>query len=390
MLLARTATTMVELILVLFALEHFHSAGLAGAVTFLALAPGLLMSPIAGALLDRHGRVKLMVVDYVVAAAALALIVGLGAAGLLSEFFLLAIVTVMSLTFPLSTTGVRTMFPLIVPRPLWERANAVDSNGYVVSSIFGPAIAGALVATVGSLWALGLTAVFYGVAAIVTVPLRDPLGRVPHGGLLADAWAGLVYTWRNATLRGLGISVSTANIANGLFYIGLPVFVLSRLGGGPAEVGRLFALMGVTAAVSVLFVGRVGTEGRERQFLAGAMVLTGIGYGAVLFSPNLLVAALVMAVIGLATGPFDVVLFTLRQRRTDPAWLGRAFAVSMSLNFMGFPVGSAIGGAVAPSSLELAFLAALALEAIAAVLSFALIPKAHAEPVLAAVASEAR
>ena len=387
MLLARTATTMVELILVLFALERFHSPGLAGAVTFLALAPGLLMSPIAGALLDRHGRVKLMVVDYVVAASALALIVGLGAADVLSEVLLLAIVTVMSLTFPLSTTGVRTMFPLIVPRPLWERANAVDSNGYVVSSIFGPAIAGALVATVGSLWALALTAAFYAVAAVITVPLRDPLGRVPHGGLLSDAWAGLVYTWQNATLRGLGISVSTANIANGLFYIGLPVFVLSRLGGGAAQVGQLFALMGVTAAVSVLFVGRVGTEGRERPFLAGAMVLTGVGYAMVLFSPNLLVAALVMAVIGLATGPFDVVLFTLRQRRTDPAWLGRAFAVSMSLNFIGFPVGSALGGAVAPISLELAFLGALALEVIAAVLAFALIPKEHTEPVVRGVAS---
>ncbi|HYV23342.1 MAG TPA: MFS transporter [Candidatus Bathyarchaeia archaeon] len=387
MLLARTATTMVQLILVLFALDRFHSPGLAGAVTFLALAPGLLMSPIAGALLDRHGRVKLMVVDYVVAASALALIVGLGAADVLSEVLLLAIVTVMSLTFPLSTTGVRTMFPLLVPRPLWERANAVDSNGYVVSSIFGPAIAGALVATVGSLWALALTSAFYAIAAVITVPLRDPLGRVPHGGLLSDAWAGLLYTWRNKTLRGLGISVSTANIANGLFYIGLPVFVLSRLGGGAAEVGQLFALMGVTAAVSVLFVGRVGTEGRERPFLAGAMVLTGIGYGAVLFSPNLLLAALVMAVIGLATGPFDVVLFTLRQRRTDPAWLGRAFAVSMSLNFIGFPVGSAIGGAVAPISLELAFLGALALTMVAAVLAFALIPKEHTEPVVRQVAS---
>ena len=387
MLLARTATTMVQLILVLFALERFHSPGLAGAVTFLALAPGLLMSPIAGALLDRHGRVKLMVVDYVVAASALALIVGLGAADVLSEVLLLAIVTVMSLTFPLSTTGVRTMFPLIVPRPLWERANAVDSNGYVVSSIFGPAIAGALVATVGSIWALALTAAFYAVAAVITVPLRDPLGRVPHGGLLADAWAGLVYTWRNTTLRGLGISVSTANIANGLFYIGLPVFVLSRLGGGPAEVGQLFALMGVTAAVSVLFVGRVGTEGRERPFLAGAMLLTGAGYALVLFSPSLLVAALVMAVVGLATGPFDVVLFTLRQRRTDPAWLGRAFAVSMSLNFIGFPVGSAIGGAVAPISLELAFIAAVGLEAIAAVLSFALIPQEHTDPFLSGARS---
>ncbi|MEK6227491.1 MAG: MFS transporter [Chloroflexota bacterium] len=382
MLLARTATTMVELVLVLFALERFHSAGLAGAVTFLALAPGLLMSPIAGALLDRHGRVKLMVVDYIVAAAALALIVGLGATDLLSEAPLLAIVTVMSLTFPLSTTGVRTMFPLIVPRPLWERANAIDSNGYVVSSIFGPAIAGALVATVGSLWALALTSAMYVIAAIVTVRLRDPLGRVPHGALLADAWAGLVYTWRNASLRGLGISVSTANIANGLFFIGLPVLVLSRFGGSAAQVGQMFALMGVTAAVSVIFVGRVRTEGRERPLLAGAMLLTGLGYGLVVLSPNLLFAALAMALIGLSTGPFDVVLFTLRQRRTDPAWLGRAFAVSMSLNFIGFPVGSALGGAVAPVSLELAFLGAVGLEAIAAVLSFALIPKEHTDPFL--------
>ncbi|MDQ2911989.1 MAG: MFS transporter [Chloroflexota bacterium] len=383
MLLARTATTMVQLVLVLFALERFNSAGLAGAVTFLAIAPGLLLSPIAGALLDRHGRVKLMVVDYIVAAASLALIVGLGVTDLLSEVALLAIVTVMSVTFPLSTAGVRTMFPLIVPRLLWERANAIDSNAYVVSSIFGPAIAGALVATIGSLWALALTAVFYAIAAVITAPLRDPLGRVPHGGLLADAWAGLIYTWSNLTLRGLGISVSTANIANGLFFIGLPVLVLSRLGGGPAQVGQLFALMGVTAAVSVLLVGRIGTEGRERPLLAGAMLLTGLGYGLVLLSPSLLLAALAMALIGLATGPFDVVLFTLRQRRTDPAWLGRAFAVSMSFNFIGFPVGSALGGAVAPLSLELAFIGAIVLDVIAAAFSFALIPKEHVEPELA-------
>ena len=379
MLLARTASTMVQLVLVLFALERFHSPGVAGAVTFLALAPGLLVSPIGGALLDRHGRVKLMVLDYVVAATSLGLIVALGATDLLSEVPLLVIVTVSSLTFPLSQTGVRTLFPLLVPRPLWERANAIDSNGYVVSSILGPAVAGVLVATVGSLWALALTSAMYLVAAAVTLGVRDPLGIVPHGKLLSDAWRGLVYVARHPTLRGLALSVSTNNIANGLFYIGLPVLVLSRLGGGPAQVGQLFALSGVTAAVSVLFVGRVGTEGRERELLAGAMLAISVGYVALLFSPNLVVVAIVMLVIGLATGPFDVVLFTLRQRRTDPAWLGRAFAVSMSLNFIGFPVGSAIGGATASISLEATFGAAVALSVLAAVITFVAIPKQPTE-----------
>ena len=379
MLLARTANTMVSLALVLFALERYQSPGLAGLVTFLSIFPGLLVSPIAGALLDRHGRTRLMVLDYLVAAVALALIVVLGATNGLTESLLLIIVTVQSLTFPLSTTGARTLFPLLVPRPLWERANAIDSNGYVVSSIFGPALAGALIATVGSLWTLALTSALYLVAAAVTLGVRDPVGVVPHGRLLADAWAGLVYVARNATLRGLALSISTSNIAGGLFYIGLPVLVLSRLGGGPAEVGQLFALSGITAAVSVLFIGRIGTEGRERQLLGGAMLVVGVGYAALIVSPGLLAVALVMVLIGIATGPFDVVLFTLRQRRTDPAWLGRAFAVSMSLNFIGFPVGSALGGALAPVSLEAAFVLALALNVVAAIIAFVAIPQSGEE-----------
>ncbi|MDQ2913270.1 MAG: MFS transporter [Chloroflexota bacterium] len=149
---------MVGLVLVLLALERFHSPALAGVVTFLSLAPGLLLSPIAGALLDRHGRTRLIFLDYLIAAASLSLIVLFGSTDLLSDVLLLVIVTVQSLTFPLSQTGVRTLFPLLVPRQLWERANAVDSNLYVISSVAGPAAAGVLVASFGSLWALGVTA----------------------------------------------------------------------------------------------------------------------------------------------------------------------------------------------------------------------------------------
>ena len=145
------------------------------------------------------------------------------------------------------------------------------------------------------------------------------------------------------------------------------------------SIGQLFALSGVTAAVSVLFIGRIGTEGRERQLLGGAMLIVGVGYAALIVSPSLLAVALVMVLIGVATGPFDVVLFTLRQRRTDPAWLGRAFAVSMSLNFVGFPVGSALGGALAPLSLEATFVIALALNVVAAVIAFVAIPATHDE-----------
>ena len=54
---------------------------------------------------------------------------------------------------------------------------------------------------------------------------------------------------------------------------------------------------------------------------------------------------------GLANGPFDIALFTVRQRRTDPAWLGRAFAISMGFNYSGFPIGAALTGVIAANSL---------------------------------------
>ncbi|HEY3126828.1 MAG TPA: MFS transporter, partial [Candidatus Limnocylindria bacterium] len=301
-------------------------------------------------------------------------IAGLAVANTLPVPLLLAIVTVTSLTQPLSNTGVRTLFPLIVPRHLWERANAIDSNGYVVASIVGPALAGALVAAFGAPAALAFTAVLFAAAALVALGMRDPETKGETGRLLPDAWRGLQYVVRNRSLRALAVSVSTSNLGWGMFFLALPVLVLQRFGGGAEFVGVLFALLGISGSVAVLVMGRVSTRGRERQWLATAMLGQAAAIGLVLLFPEPLVVAVTMLALGIATGPFDIVLFTLRQRRTDPAWLGRAFAVSMALNFVGFPVGSAIGGAVVSFSIELVLLLAVACDALAAVFAFFGIP----------------
>lgn len=68
---ARTGAAMQALVLVLFVLARFRSPPLAGLVVFLSIVPGLLLSPLAGALLDRHRRTLLISLDYGVAATAL-------------------------------------------------------------------------------------------------------------------------------------------------------------------------------------------------------------------------------------------------------------------------------------------------------------------------------
>jgi hypothetical protein len=57
----------------------------------------------------------------------------------------------------------------------------------------------------------------------------------------------------------------------------------------------------------------------------------GRGVATAALSAFLALVVVEMALVGLLIGPMDIALFTVRQRRTDPAWTGRAFAVSLLL-----------------------------------------------------------
>jgi MFS family permease len=195
------------------------------------------------------------------------------------------------------------------------------------------------------------------------VGVRDPQTEVTAtGSLLGDAREGIVYVWRNKTLRGLGVTVSILNLSGGMTTIVVPLLVLHQLGANEALVGVMFAISGVSGMVSALAFGRIDTRGREWIML----VLPPFGYAAAvaimlpvaLAGPGAMEPVLGLALIGaaqlligLVNGPFDIALFTVRQRRTDPAWLGRAFAISMGFNFVGFPIGAALSGVIAANSL---------------------------------------
>ena len=74
----RTGNAMWSVALVLFILQRYHSPSLAGLGVFVYIFPGLLLSPVNGALIDRFGRKRLMIFDFTVAAGALISIVVLG------------------------------------------------------------------------------------------------------------------------------------------------------------------------------------------------------------------------------------------------------------------------------------------------------------------------
>jgi MFS family permease len=380
LLLGRVAGTTMTVALVLFVLTRYHSPQLAGATAFLAILPGLLVSPLAGALLDRRGRARFVVLDYLIAAFAVSLIASLSAMHMLPPALLLSIVALASLTNPLSGAGARSLFPILVPRELWERANGLDSSGHVVATLVGAPLAGALVGWVGGEWALATAGGVFVAAAVVMLRLPDPsTATAAHGPIARNAWRGLQYVVANPTLRGLALTLSTFNLAWGILEIAIPVLVLGRLHQGPATVGFVWGGLGAAGLVSALVAGRMATMGRERQIMLGGIVVSAVAMASLPFATSVLAVAIALIVLGAANGPFDISLFTLRQRRTDPAWFGRAFAVSMSVNSVGAPIGSAVAGTLIGRSLDVALWMAVAMALVAGIFPMLTIP-ARDEP----------
>jgi MFS family permease len=359
--------------IVLFALQRYHSASVAGVSLFLLIFPGLLLSPIAGALLDRHGRKRLMRIDFGVAAVCLTVIVTLAATSHLPIWGLYVLLVGGSVTSTLSIAGARSFFPLIVPRDLWDRGNAADSICFGVSAILGPGLAGFLIAALGSEAALAGAAIGYVVGAVALQGVPEPArsGEV-SGRILYEALRGLRYVIANRTLRWIAISMSILNVGWGMVIVALPVIVF-RLHGNAAMVGVLLALQGAVGIPAALFAGRVRTDGRERQFMAILGTTMGLAT-LLLLVPAIAAVAVGVAIIGAADGPFNICTFSLRQRRTARAWFGRAFAVSMALNFAGVPIGSALSGPILGVSVPLAIIIAATLAVTGGVLMMLKIP----------------
>jgi predicted MFS family arabinose efflux permease len=367
MQLARIADSMAGITVILFVLQRYHSPALAGLTEFMAILPGLVVSPVVGALLDRHGRIRLIIIAYVVGGSAYLLIAGLSHLQALSVSLLLTIAFASSFARPFAETGLRSLFPLVVPRHLWERANAVDSNGFVVATVIGPPLAGFIVAFRGGEVALVVISLLTAVAAFILLRVKDPETEVEtSGSLLRDAFDGLLYVLRNPALRGLALTVSAYNTGFGIVDVALPVLILQRLHQGPGTVGLMWTVLGLAGTVSVWLWGRYKSEGREGRMIVVASVGGAIGLALIPLAGSLPVIALGMAIVGIANGPYDIALFTLRQRRTAPAWTGRAFAVSMALNFTGVPLGSALAGALIGVSLNAALWVAVAFTLIGA------------------------
>lgn len=251
--------------------------------------------------------------------------------------------------------------PELVPRPQLPAALGLNGIAMNASRIIGPLLAGALIASAGSVWVFGLNAVLSVASGFVILRWRretkpNPLGREKLVGAMR---VGVQFVRQSARMRAVMVRISIFFLHSTALLALLPLLARQLQGGDAGTFTLLLAAMGSGAIVAVLFMPRLRQAfGRDQLVIRGAL-LQSAATAVMALAPNAWVAVPAMFFGGMAWITVANSLSVSAQLAL-PDWV-RARGMSMfQMAIMGASAfGAALWGQIATvSSLQTSLLAA--------------------------------
>jgi MFS family permease len=332
------------------ALERTGSPAAAGLIVSGYTLPALVSGPLLGAWLDRTGRRRLALAgnELVLAAAMLGLVAVLGRGPLVWS---VAIAAAAGVTLPLTSAGFTSLVPGLVPAARLPRANTVDALTFNGSAILGPAIAGTIAAATSAGTAVVVTAFIAVCAVPATLTLRVPARVGPHAA--ASLWAtvrlGTRVLVRTPPLRGGTLTTVALTGAQGMLAVGFPLFAI-RLGSTAEVGGALWGALELGALVGALTATRILVRYPPERVITAGTAVVGLVIATWPLAGSITVAAVLVGVAGLVSGPLLVATFSMRQRYAPDNLLGQVTTAGASLKIGAYAVGSAAGGWLVPAT----------------------------------------
>jgi MFS family permease len=350
-----------------------------GLVLAVASIPGTILTPAGGVLSDRYSPASIMISANAGRVLLLALLTVLIMADATRIWHVYVIAAGLSALDALYYPASMSIVPTLVDRDRLNAANALSQAAEQVSSIFGPALAGSLLALLGLGASFGATAVLFliatalfGAVARAAKPSGSQASDVPEedkgqSGARIEFSEGISYVWRDGVIRSLLLILLCTNLAMmGPLYVGGAVLAESRLGGAGAF-GTLVGAAGAGALIGVVGAGSVSRFRRRGLIELGLTGLLGIIVGAIAFVPNLVAAVALAISIGATSSFLGVITISWLQERAEPRLIGRVMSFAMFSAVALDPISFALAGVLVELDLTAMFLAAGALLLLTAV-----------------------
>jgi len=353
-ILSVLASSATSFALTIWAYQEYGSATALGVVSTSFILPFLILSPIAGVMVDRYNRKLMMMVSDLVAVLATGGIIYFHVSGGLRmpHLYVAAAITGLGHTFqwPAYSAAISVM----IPKEQYHRANGMMSLVESGPGVFAPLLAGALYPMVGltGILVLDVSTFLAAIAALLLVDIPQPVktveGQAGKGNFLREAVYGFRYIFERKSLLHLLLFFLALNFVIGLSYNVMDPFILERTGNSSVQLGYVRSAAAIGSVVGGLLVSLWGGFKRRMKSILLGEALTGT-VALLLFGLGRSVAFwIAVAGIGAMFGPFvNGASQAIWQAKVAPDVQGRVFSARRMIAYAIGPITPVFAGVLA-------------------------------------------
>ncbi len=306
--------------------------------------PMIVIPPVAGAVVDRVHRVRLLFITQSMQMAAAFFLAALTWLGVIQVWHILLASFVGAVALAFDNPARQALIPDLVPAADLFNALSLNSATYTGAALVGPAIAGALLDPVGPGTLFFLNGVSF-LAVIVALAslrgVRTHSGAAPSS-LRSSFWQGLSYAWHSRLVVALLLLSSLGGVFGRSYQNLLPAFGRDIWHAGPEGYGLLLSAAGGGA-----IVGAFGLASFKRLKNQGAvMMVNGLVFSLALvafaLSPTLWLGAIMLIFAGITSTVFSTIISTFIQFIVPNELRGRMMSL-YTVTLIGLPSLGALG-----------------------------------------------
>lgn len=371
-----------------------------GAVLTAVAIPRAILMLVGGVLSDRFSPRWIMIVSNTLRAgltAILALLV-ITQTTELWQLYLLAIG--FGITEGFFSPAAETIVPTLVPEEQLITSNVLGQGAMQLITLIGPAVAGALIATIGVGIAFAIDAASFVVSTLALLLIRPPYAALESAELstysalpeiqdtavansggcpacaaaaqpatqpdsessIRDKFKGLAtgisegwnYCWNHRSLRIVLIVLTLLNLLFiGPLQVGINALTYERFAADPTALGIMISAWGAGGLLGTLTPQWLPRIPRLGSLMLSLASIQAVGMILLSVAPTVAIASLIAAILGWCSSFFILVATTWIQTITPPEILGRVMSVAMLSSLGIAPLSYALAGIVANFSLLL-------------------------------------
>ena len=352
------ASSMSQFGLSIWMYDQTRSALAMGTMQVFFVTPFLLISPIAGVMVDRHNRKLMMMISDLGAGLATLMILVLQTLGVLEYWHLYAASIVyglgMAFQWPAYSAAISTM----VPKEQLGRANGMMSLVEAGPGVVAPLLAGALLPVIGltGLLFFDVVTFLFAIGALLIVhipqPIRTEEGQQAQGSLLSEAAYGFKYIFARPSLLGLQLIFFAGNLFTGISFTLLAPMILARTDSNSLLFGTVQTAGAIGAVAGGLIMSAWGGFKRRVHGVLAGWMWSGLSTAILGFTGGLSVWVTGMILVSIISPLINGSNQAIWQSKVAPDLQGRVFSARRLIAWFTNPISPLIAGSLADFVLE--------------------------------------